>query len=261
MVNVKPQEYSADIVPFVFQLHKVSFDPETLLGKLNVRMAARNLNNCSKAIVCSEGTQSQLTTHTGLERRQIGVIRPGIDKEKFYPVSQSPKNLDIPEKYILYVGTFVDRKNTAFLIDVLNRLSEDVKLVMAGDCYDKDSKQEFMDYAESKNLRERISHVGYVSKISELRRLYSAASAYIHPATFEGYGMAPIEAAACGTRPVLYSDLPVARDVKEVGEVFDSFDSKLVAEKLRSVYDEDAEFSPRSWDDSAEQLLDFLAEE
>jgi glycosyltransferase involved in cell wall biosynthesis len=258
MVNVNPRKYTAEIIPFVFQLHKVSYDPGTIIGKVNVRLASRQLDRCNRVLVCSSGTKSQLMEHTSLREKQIGIIRPGIDTEEFFPETEEPETMDLPENYILYVGTFVDRKNTQFLVDVLEKLPEDVWLVMAGDCYNKDSRMEFMQYAESNGQRDRIQHVGYISDTSELRRLYSNAEVYIHPSKFEGYGMAPVEAAACGTSPVLFRELPVADDVQDKGELFDEFDAAVVAEKCEQVFGETINYTPRTWEQSVQTLFSFL---
>jgi glycosyltransferase involved in cell wall biosynthesis len=251
LISTNPDRVSSDIIPFVHQFHRVSYSPSSLIGKINIKLSVRNLEICSDVVVCSSTVKSHLIEETSLDENNVHTVRWGVDTNTFYPDMST--EFGIPDKFILYVGSFLERKNTKFLVDVLDKLP-DYNLVTAGYCCSEEKRQEFKRYAREKNALNRIHMKGYLPNVADLRKLYSSASVYLHPAKFEGYGLAPLEAAACGTVPVLYERLPVAHDLQETGKVFADFNPERVAGMIEQV-DGKIDFAPRTWEQSADMLL------
>ena len=116
--------------------------------------------------------------------------------------------MGIEENFILFVGTVEPRKN---LITLLRALSEILRsselrpqLVIAGQ--KGWLTGETINYVESEGLGERVKFTGYVTD-EDLRALYSCCAVCVYPSLYEGFGLPPLEAMACGA-PVIASDVP-----------------------------------------------------
>jgi glycosyltransferase involved in cell wall biosynthesis len=119
----------------------------------------------------------------------------------------------VPDEFILFVSTIEPRKNVGGLLRAYRRLRDDYKLtaglVLAG-AVGWLADQVFED-VEQLGLKEYVTFLGRVEN-GNLVYLYNVARCLAHPAHYEGFGLTPLEAMACGT-PV------VASNVSSVPEV------------------------------------------
>jgi glycosyltransferase involved in cell wall biosynthesis len=84
-----------------------------------------------------------------------------------------------------------------------------------------------------------VKHVGYVSD-AELRALYEHAHGFVHPSYYEGFGLPPLEAMACGC-PVLVSNTASMPEVcGNAALYFDAHDSADLADKVRQLMQDEA---------------------
>ena len=121
-------------------------------------------------------------------------------------------------QYLLYVGSAYPHKRLDLLIDAWSTLSKKhptLSLVITG----KDDI--FLSRIKSMVEENRVERVLFAGPVDdqELSSLYSNASAFVFPSSFEGFGLPPIEALASGT-PVIVSDIPVLREVLPSEGVF-----------------------------------------
>lgn len=111
----------------------------------------------------------------------------------------------LPEKFLLFVGTLEPRKNLRRLVRALHQVRGqglDYDLVLAGPMgWMMDS---FTGEVEALDLEEHVHYLGYVPS-ADLPALYSLATVFVFPSLYEGFGLPPLEAMACGT-PVLTSN-------------------------------------------------------
>ncbi|MCA1823775.1 MAG: glycosyltransferase family 4 protein, partial [Frankia sp.] len=118
------------------------------------------------------------------------------------------RNRGWPERFVLFVGNLEPRKNLPVLLAAHRRLRETVldapPLVLAGPPGWGPALQ--LDAA-----RDAVVLTGYLDE-PELARLMGAATCLVLPSRYEGFGIPPLEALACGI-PVVVSDLPVLREV------------------------------------------------
>jgi len=135
---------------------------------------------------------------------QVGVIPLGVSP-RFHPLAREDTDpvrarLGLPERFILFVGAIEPRKNLDTLLDAWALVSGRLPLVVAGGWGWRDE-----------GIRERLSRLGPgLTMVGEVRpeslpALYNLATCLAHPAWYEGFGLTPLEAMACGT-PVVCSD-------------------------------------------------------
>lgn len=164
----------------------------------------------TRVVAVSESTRRDLIEMLGVPPERVSVIYPAIDP-MFTPVANAATlaafraRHSLPERYLLYLGTFEPRKNLLTLLDAYAEAragDPDVPaLVLAGarGWYDD---VVFARIAE-RGLRDVVLLPGYVS-YEEQPLWYSAAMAFVYPSLYEGFGLPIAEALACGT-PVITS--------------------------------------------------------
>lgn len=171
------------------------------------------------AVSCS--TCEDLMNLLGVPEEKISVIYEAADPI-FAPMPREEalahlrEHYDLPADFILFVGTVEPRKNlnTLFLAYHLLRhhYHLDPALVIAGER--GWLTEEVYTLVEELDLSDRCLFLGGVTN-EELVYLYNAAHFLVHPALYEGFGLPPLEAMACGT-PVIVSNVSSLPEV--VGE-------------------------------------------
>ena len=193
-----------DVIPFLFPEHhlwqnKIFFEI----------MLPRFLQHADAIIAVSRNTKRDALRVLNLPPEKIHVISEGID-DQFSPVTD-PQQLaavrqryNLPQRFVLTVGTLEPRKNHTMLLHAFGALlatEPDVVLAIAGKhgwLY-----QDFLAALDNSGLE---PHVRLLNRVpdADLPALMSAASVFAFPSLYEGFGLPPLEAMACGT-PVLCS--------------------------------------------------------
>jgi len=197
-----------DLIPFVF--------PEAMSAQpLPVRVGWRtNFNKLKQSTACiaiSAATRDDLVRTFGIPAERIGVIHPGIDHTLFNLDNAADRNrqrqllaaLGINGSFLLYVGDSEPRKNLKRVLEALAGISADVKLLLAGKRAPGDTR--LQSWIRELHLEGRVLTPGFVAD-DDLPLLYGAATAFIFPTLYEGFGFPLLEAMACGC-PVVTSNL------------------------------------------------------
>ena len=163
---------------------------------LNVRWARR-------IVAVSERTRANILKLYPAAQEKVVVVHHGVD-ERFAPASGDGREAPAPP-YLLFVGAARRKKNVEGLLASFAKLPEELRrstqLVLAGVRNAKESGLEAK--AKQLGLAEQVRFPGYVSD-ADLVKLYQGATALVFPSLFEGFGLPPLEAMACGT-PVIAS--------------------------------------------------------
>lgn len=196
--------------PAVLTAHDMAIylHPEWFPGRqpLSTRLVVpRSMARAETVICVSQNTAADVAAIFGLSRRHLEVIPEGVSS-RFRPLEADrtelvSTKLRLPERYLLFVGTVEPRKNLDTLLEAWAEMSHRPPLVVAGGWgWRYEATQERMRRLASAGLH----HLGEVEP-ADLPALYSLASALAHPAWYEGFGLTPLEAMACGT-PVVASN-------------------------------------------------------
>jgi glycosyltransferase involved in cell wall biosynthesis len=121
---------------------------------------------------------------------------------------QTRRRLGIVNNFVLYVGTLEPRKNLAVLVrafeEVVSKSDSELQLVLAGG--KGWMTDELFRQIAGSSATKRIILTGYLSD-EELCALYSSCTVFVYPSLYEGFGLPPLEAMACGA-PVVTSRIP-----------------------------------------------------
>jgi glycosyltransferase involved in cell wall biosynthesis len=151
--------------------------------------------------------------------------------------------LDLPERYLLLLGSVEARKNARRVFEALQALSDlgcTIPLVVTGEL--KWQFREVLESLEASGLRDSVHFTGYVED-SALPALYSGALALLFPSLYEGFGLPVLEAMACGapvvcsmttSLPEVAGDAALLVDPLDVGSIAGAIECLVRDDALRA---------------------------
>lgn len=159
-----------------------------------------NIKNSKKIITVSEFSKSEIVKYYKIPKEKISVIYNGWQHMNRIKEDNSILNrLNVKiEEYILGVSSMNPNKNFKYILE-LAKLHPEYRFVIVG----KKNNDVFKDGSieELKNL----TWTGYVND-EELKSLYTNAKAFVFPSFYEGFGIPPLEAIACGCKNIFVSN-------------------------------------------------------
>jgi len=175
--------------------------------KAHERAYTSGLARADHVIVGTEAVRAEAHRHLGLSADRVTAMLCGVGPQ-FRPQSADAvaavrAEHGLPSRYTLYVGTIEPRKNIGTLLrafcDLPVGLREACPLVLAGGWGWKTEGERALFHSEARH--KGVLHIGYVPD-DDLPALYAGADALLYPSFYEGFGMPPVEAMACGTAAV-----------------------------------------------------------
>jgi len=224
-------------------------------------------------ITGSNFTKQEIVYHMQLPQDKISVIYHGVNHEvyKEYPSNELQETktvFDLPKKFLLFVGSIEPRKNLLTLLKAYtllkNEQKDELPLVLVGfkGWENKETMQEI-----EKN-KEHIRYLGYVTE-THLAHIYNLATIFIYPSLYEGFGLPPLEAMACGT-PVIVSNVASLPEVcgdaalyvepMDLQGIIDKISLLANDEKLRGELSKKSKLQAAhfSWDKAAQEHLKII---
>jgi glycosyltransferase involved in cell wall biosynthesis len=200
--------------PTVLTVHDLTafVRPETMLARRARRMRRRlplMIRRATLVITPTESVRREACELLGVPAGKVVAV-PEAPRVIFRPLAAPESRallgqLGIGGDFILAVGTVEPRKNLARLVRAFELLTRDaatppgLRLVLAGQT--GWLHEDFLAQISASRLRERVHFTGYVTD-AELRALYSSCRAFAYPSLYEGFGLPPLEAMACGAAVV-----------------------------------------------------------
>lgn len=153
-----------------------------------------------RIIAISEATKRDIIDFFGIAPEKIDVVYQGCDESFKREVAEETQRAvrakhNLPEHYILYVGSIEQRKNLLLLVQAAARTAEPVHIVAIGKRTPYTAEVE--SYAAQNGLTPRL-HIFDRVDFAELPAFYRMANLFVYPSRFEGFGIPMIEAACCG---------------------------------------------------------------
>jgi len=263
--------------PFIITLHDVIpyKMPETVSEKylkIFSEEVPRLISLCDAIITVSEYSKEDIIKTFNYPRDKIYVTY--LASEDIYHVSNLEEsatfinnNYSINSPYILYIGGFSPRKNIIGLIEAFSKLityyKSDIKLVIAGSR--GISYSLYKSRAIDLKIEDKVIFPGFIP-MEHLPYLYNASKLFVYPSYYEGFGLPPIEAMACGV-PVIASNVTSIPEILEdsailinpydIDELCSSMYSALEDKDLRTtlICKGLAKASKLSWLDTGKKTL------
>lgn len=169
----------------------------------------KSLEQADHIITVSRTVGEEASREYGIAPDKITAIPNGVDHELFQPccpetLPQLRKRYKLPENFVLYAGALEPRKN---LLNLLHahallppKLQERFPLLLVGSKGWNNSQ-----IIERIRQMEHVRHLGYVPRC-DLPLFYSAATIFVYPSWYEGFGLPPLEAMACGKAVLTSTD-------------------------------------------------------
>lgn len=239
----------------------------------------RSAERSQKIITISGNSQKEIVNFYNLRKQDVPIVYPGIDQSVFF---RRPKNeidkvkarYNIHGKYILFVGNIEPRKNLKVLLLAYEKLPATIRkeysllLVGARGWLD----DEIFEIIE--RLRMTNNHIqqplDYVTD-NDRPAIFSGASLFVYPSLYEGFGIPPVEAMACGVPVITSNNSSLPEAVGPAAKQVDAGSVDDLAETMTEVLTDkglqqemvEAGFKQAdkySWDNEANKLLAILKE-
>ena len=255
--------------------------PETVRGRTKIMLNTglkQSMKRADIIVTDSVFSKSEIVKYFPQHEKKIRVVPCGVDLTKFRPcqnpkrIAEVKKSLKIKGDYFLYLGTIEPRKNLERLIKAYSILTQRVKnppeLVLAGGkgwLYD-----DIFRRVKDLRLTKKVIFTKYVPS-EDMNPLMCGATAFVFPSIYEGFGMPPLEAMACGV-PVLTSDSASLPEVTgDCAVICNAYSVESIADGLEKLYKNEnlrKDLSRRglerakkfTWDNSAEMLYKIYKE-
>jgi len=289
-VRAKAEHFRADVVHFPASIGSLARSPNVVLTVHDVgflrdpdwfrwdraayyRFAiGRSIRLAAHVLADSEATAADLVEFFGIPHSKMTVVPLGVGEE-FRPASEEQKiaareRHALPERFFLYVGTLEPRKNLVRVIQAWSQVAERddsvPDLVIAG--RDGWKHVPIREAAQKSPCTRRIHFPGFIAN-EDLPAVLSAAQVFVWPSLWEGFGLPPLEAMACGI-PVITSNVSsIPEAVGDAALGVDPYDVDAIADAMRMLAENEAlraAFSTKglaraaafTWDNTARRTYD-----
>lgn len=190
---------------------------------------------CEKILTVSDFSKQELVEWLNCSEDRISITYNGID-EAFKEEKDNEKinniklKYGLPEKFALYIGNQKPHKNLITLIRSLPLVDDkEIKLVINGNL----SEECYKECVKLK-IEDRINCIGFVDD-KDLSVLYSLAKVFVFPSLYEGFGLPPLEAMACGCPTIVSNAASLPEVVKDGALIFDVLDYEDLASKINKI--------------------------
>lgn len=235
-----PLLYSGQIVVTVHDLIHLIY-PEYLPSKLAYYYAKFIISSAcrksKKIITISENTKKDIMKIFNIELSKIAVTYPAVSAEFNFSQKKSETIKKEYGEYILYVGAVRPHKNILRLLEAFNKLKKEKKI-----------KQKLILIGKGKipyiyEVRKKISDLSLANDVliveeieqNKLVDFYCGADLFVFPSLYEGFGLPPLEAMACGCPVVCSNTSSLPEVIGDAAVLFNPSDTKEIENAIFKV--------------------------
>ncbi len=209
-------------------------------------MTRLTAHRCRRIITISESTRQDVISYLQVPPEKVVPIHLGVD-ELFRKVEDETllarfrEEHQVPEHFLLYLGTLEPRKNVERLVEAYAQVKRESgiphKLVLGGAkgwLYDR-----IFARVRQLGLEHEVVFTSYIP-YDELPLWYNCADIFIYPSLYEGFGLPPLEAMACGTPVVTSSVSSLPEVVGSAALTVDPLDVDALSSAIRRILEDPA---------------------
>ena len=230
-LKVRAKHTIVSVMDFSFEKYP-EWHPRERIKYFNRRFW-KDIKRADRIIAISEFVRDEAVNKFNLPADKVRVVRLGVNKDVFRlmaPAELVPARVkfSLPDRFMLCVGSMEPRKNLLNLLKAYLSLPASVrkefKLVFVG--FKGWENREIMDLIEK--VKENVVYLGYITA-AELGALYNLASFFVYPSFYEGFGLPPLEAMACGCPVVVSRAASLPEVCGDAAVYIDPFDTDSIA--------------------------------
>lgn len=258
---------------FVLTIHDLSFlrNPEFFSMRKNIwhrclglkKLAAR----ADVTVAVSRNTKQDIVELLGVPEDKVRVVYSGVDEsikreEDVATLTSIKQKYQLPDKFLLHLGTIEPRKNILALVQAFESLKQDQKfsdlyLVLAGGNGWKN--QELHQHLETSKFSDFIKLIGYVDR-NDKCSLYTLARGFVYPSLYEGFGFPPLEALKCGTPTLTSYSSSMPEVITDSAVLINPFDIADIEKGLEELLNQATtpKIKTPAWREAALQYLEIF---
>ncbi|HEV2402955.1 MAG TPA: glycosyltransferase family 1 protein [Candidatus Saccharimonadales bacterium] len=266
------------IIDLSYELHSQYSDDRN--ARFLSKQVRRSLKRTRKVIVISKSVKREVVKFYGLNSSDVSVATPAADPKLFYRRSQeeikrAKLKYGISGDYILALSNLEPRKNLITLVDAYCRLpksvTKDTALLLVGVNGWK-TEGLFSHIIDKVQEGYKIIRPSQYVSDEDKQAIISGAKMLVYPSHYEGFGIPPLEALACGVPVITADNSSLPEVVGKVGVMVPSTDIDLLSNSIKSYLDDYDALARRmaiegpqraamfSWAKSAQVFLDVVKE-
>lgn len=235
--GIKAKKTVCTIHDFSFE-HDRAWHPAERVVYMQTHLESAS-DTCAAILTGSEYTKSEIIERLEVSPEKVHVIYHGVDHNVFRVYDETSLDFPLPENFLLFVGSIEPRKNLLTFLKAYGSLAKDFKerfpLVLAG--FKGWENQEVMELITSH--ADHIRYLGYLSDL-ELAFVYNRATVFVYPSLYEGFGLPPLEAMACGTAVIVSNTSSMPEVCGEGAYYIDPSSSESIHQAILHVTSDEA---------------------
>jgi glycosyltransferase involved in cell wall biosynthesis len=234
-----------DMIPYLVRGHREQDTFRHVVESAFDSLAMAGLKRAECLVASSAYTKLMLIDHLKIPADKIRVVPLGIDHRMFKPEPidrgfRGRYGLEEERRHLLFVGAEIPRKNLARLLLAVAKVKlsiPKIRLIMVGGCEHGQHRRQLQEMVERLGLGGVVQFAGYVPE-HDLVQFYNLADIFVFPSLYEGFGLPPLEAMACGLAVICARAGALPEVVGEAAILIDPQDVDALAQRIERVLED-----------------------